>query len=527
MRAYERLLKYVKVHTTSDPNSGTHPSTLRQFDLAKILVEELKELGLTDAHVDEHCYVYATLPATPGQESAAPLGLIAHMDTADDASGENVRPQIHENYDGEAVTLPATGTVLDPKVFPFLREMKGQTLITTDGSTLLGADDKAGVAEIMTALERIIAENRPHGKLCIGFTPDEEIGEGASLFDVEGFGAAYAYTVDGGELGEKKGVNVPNVSINLPNLTEKDKGDLLFGIEQDIDFVAASFIRNAEAINEIREFLVANGGEHIDIIAKIENAEGVQNIDSIIDAADGVMVARGDLGVEIPACQVPHVQKIIIEKCNHKYKPVITATQMLDSMIRNPRPTRAEVADVANAIYDGTDAIMLSGETAAGKYPIEAVTMMGEIAEQTERYLKFEDYRDGKALEGKLNVSAAVGSAAVSMVEHIKAACIVTPTMSGQTARLISNLRPSVPIYGVTPYEWARRKMQLYWGVRPVTGYEEDSTENIISHAMYMVRREELVERGDMVIFTAGDPATNEVTGEGYMTNMLHIIQAK
>ena len=196
-------------------------------------------------------------------------------------------------------------------------------------------------------------------------------------------------------------------------------------------------------------------------------------------------------------------------------------------MIRNPRPTRAEVADVANAIYDGTDAIMLSGETAAGKYPVEAVTMMGEIAEQTERYLKFEDYRDGKALEGKLNVSAAVGSAAVSMVEHIKAACIVTPTMSGQTARLISNLRPSVPIYGVTPDEWARRKMQLYWGVRPVTGYEEDSTENIISHAMYMVRREELVERGDMVIFTAGDPATNEVTGEGYMTNMLHIIQAK
>ena len=202
MRAYERLLKYVKIHTTSDPNSGTHPSTLRQFDLAKILVEELKELGLTDAHVDEHCYVYATLPATPGQESAAPLGLIAHMDTADDASGENVRPQIHENYDGEAVTLPATGTVLDPKVFPFLREMKGQTLITTDGTTLLGADDKAGVAEIMTAVETVIREGRPHGKLCIGFTPDEEIGEGADLFDIPGFGADFAYTVDGGDAGD-------------------------------------------------------------------------------------------------------------------------------------------------------------------------------------------------------------------------------------------------------------------------------------------------------------------------------------
>ena len=202
MRAYERLLKYVKVYTTSDPNSGTHPSTMRQFDLARQLVDELKALGLVDAFVDEHCYVYATLPATPGSENAKPLGLIAHMDTTDDAPGENVNPQIHENYDGGKVVLPATGAVLDPAVFPFLTEMKGQTLITTDGATLLGADDKAGVAEIMTALERIITEKRPHGKLCIGFTPDEEIGEGASLFDVPGFGAAYAYTVDGEDVGE-------------------------------------------------------------------------------------------------------------------------------------------------------------------------------------------------------------------------------------------------------------------------------------------------------------------------------------
>ena len=202
MRAYERLLKYVKVWTTSDPESGTHPSTMRQFDLAHQLVQELKDLGLTDAHVDEHCYVYATLPATPGQESAKPLGFIAHMDTTDEASGENVNPQIHPNYDGGKVVLPATGTVLDPAQFPFLTEMKGQTLITTDGSTLLGADDKAGVSEIMTMLERVISEKRPHGKLCIGFTPDEEIGEGASLFDVEGFGAAYAYTVDGEDAGE-------------------------------------------------------------------------------------------------------------------------------------------------------------------------------------------------------------------------------------------------------------------------------------------------------------------------------------
>ena len=202
MRAYERLLKYVKVWTTSDPESGTHPSTMRQFDLAHQLVQELKDLGLTDAHVDEHCYVYATLPATPGQESAKPLGFIAHMDTTDDASGENVNPQIHPSYDGGKVVLPATGTVLDPAQFPFLTEMKGQTLITTDGSTLLGADDKAGVSELMTMLERVIAEKRPHGKLCIGFTPDEEIGEGADLFDIPGFGADFAYTVDGGDAGD-------------------------------------------------------------------------------------------------------------------------------------------------------------------------------------------------------------------------------------------------------------------------------------------------------------------------------------
>ena len=333
--------------------------------------------------------------------------------------------------------------------------------------------------------------------------------------------------INGGELGEKKGVNVPGVSVNLPNITEKDKSDLLFGIEQGIDFVAASFVRNADAIREIKELLNANGGEDIDVIAKIENAEGVENIDSIIDAADGVMVARGDLGVEIPASDVPHVQKIIIEKCNHKYKPVITATQMLDSMIRNPRPTRAEVSDVANAIYDGTDAVMLSGETAQGKYPVEAVQMMAKISESSEKFLKFADYRDSDSLRGKLNVSSAVGFAAVTMVERLNASCIVTPTMSGQTARVISNLRPSVPIYGVTPNERTRRKMQLYWGVKPVMGYEEDSTENIISHAMYMVLREGLVHRGEMVIFTAGDPATNEVSGEGYMTNMLQVIQAK
>ena len=202
MRAYERFLQYVKVYTTSDEESSTHPTTARQLDLGRMLVAQLEELGLTDARLDEYGYVYATLPATPGCEQAAGLGFIAHMDTAPGTSGENVNPQIHENYDGGDVLLPATGAVLKPAEFPFLTEMKGQTLITTDGSTLLGADDKAGVAEIMTMVERLIREGRPHGKICIGFTPDEEVGQGADLFDVDGFGAAYAYTVDGDDVGE-------------------------------------------------------------------------------------------------------------------------------------------------------------------------------------------------------------------------------------------------------------------------------------------------------------------------------------
>lgn len=202
MRAYERLLKYVQVHTTSDPNSETHPTTMRQFDLAKMLVEEMKALGIEDARVDDKCYVYGTIPATEGMERAKALGFIAHMDTADDASGENVKPVIWENYDGGDVLLPGSGAVMNVKQFPFLKEMKGQTLITTDGTTLLGADDKAGIAEILTMVERIQTEGIPHGKLCIGFTPDEEVGQGADYFDIPGFGADFAYTVDGGDVGE-------------------------------------------------------------------------------------------------------------------------------------------------------------------------------------------------------------------------------------------------------------------------------------------------------------------------------------
>ena len=311
--------------------------------------------------------------------------------------------------------------------------------------------------------------------------------------------------VNGGELGEKKGVNVPNVSINLPNLTEKDKGDLLFGIEQDIDFVAASFIRNAEAINEIREFLVANGGEHIDIIAKIENAEGVQNIDSIIDAADGVMVARGDLGVEIPACQVPHVQKIIIEKCNHKYKPVITATQMLDSMIRNPRPTRAEVTDVATAVNDNTDAVMLSGETANGKYPAEALEMMASIAEYTERFIQHEFFRyrdmDKSIYDSVANTTC---RAAVTAAHELRAKAICAPTDSGATALLLSKYRPDVDVYALSSFPHTLRQMMLFWGVTPVFAEKQTDTDTLFSRSMDKLREMHILSPDDLCVITAG-----------------------
>ena len=221
MRAYQRLLQYVQVHTTSDPATGTHPSTQRQFDLARMLADELRTLGVGDADVDEHCYVYGHLPATPGCEGRPALGLIAHMDTAPDASGEKVQPVLHENYDGRDVTLPGTGAVMKVADFPFLASMKGETLITTDGTTLLGADDKAGVAEIITAVETLIQDGLPHGPISIAFTPDEEIGEGASLFDLERFGADFGYTVDGGDVGgiEYENFNAASATVTVHGLS--------------------------------------------------------------------------------------------------------------------------------------------------------------------------------------------------------------------------------------------------------------------------------------------------------------------
>lgn len=332
---------------------------------------------------------------------------------------------------------------------------------------------------------------------------------------------------NGGELGERKGVNVPNVKIHLPGVTQKDREDILFGIEQGVDYIAASFVRNSDCIMDIREILEDNHGRDIGIIAKIENAEGVENIDEILDAADGIMVARGDLGVEIPADQVPHIQKKIIHKCNRKCKPVVTATQMLDSMISNPRPTRAEAGDVANAIYDGSDAIMLSGETAMGKYPVEAVRMMAKIAETTEAHLDYSNLQKLNKKQRKKDISMAVGFASVSTAEILKASCLVVPTMTGYTARMISSLRPKTPIYAISPSEQAVRRMQLYWGVYAMPGETEDSTRHMITNSMKIILRRKLIKKGELAVFTAGYPATNMVSGRGRSTNVMQVVEAK
>ena len=332
---------------------------------------------------------------------------------------------------------------------------------------------------------------------------------------------------NGGELGERKGVNVPNVKIHLPGVTQKDREDILFGIEQGVDYIAASFVRNSDCIMDIREILEDNHGRDIGIIAKIENAEGVENIDEILDAADGIMVARGDLGVEIPAEEVPYLQKMLIQKCNNSFKTVITATQMLDSMIRNPRPTRAEAGDVANAIYDGSDAIMLSGETAMGKYPVEAVRMMAKIAETTEAHLDYSNLQKLNKKQRKKDISMAVGFASVSTAEILKASCLVVPTMTGYTARMISSLRPKTPIYAISPSEQAVRRMQLYWGVYAMPGETEDSTRHMITNSMKIILRRKLIKKGELAVFTAGDPATNMVSGRGRSTNVMQVVEAK
>ncbi|MBQ9972514.1 MAG: pyruvate kinase [Firmicutes bacterium] len=303
-----------------------------------------------------------------------------------------------------------------------------------------------------------------------------------------------------------KGINVPNVNIKLPSLTEKDKEDIVFGIENGIDYIAASFVRKKDDVLAIRRLLAENGGDEIRIISKIENKEGLNNIDEIIEVSDGIMVARGDLGVEIPEEEVPLAQKMIIKKCNSLGKIVVTATQMLDSMMRNPRPTRAEVTDVANAIFDGTDAIMLSGETAAGKYPIESIRKMVDIALSTEAAMDC-SYIRARIVDAKVDVVAdAIGNCTVLAAGQVDAGAILTPTTSGKTAFLVAKFRPETPIIALTYQENVARRLSLCWGTSAIMIDEEEHSKEIYASSIAAVKEKGLVKDGDIVVITAGVP---------------------
>lgn len=321
-----------------------------------------------------------------------------------------------------------------------------------------------------------------------------------------------------GVLKSHKGVNVPDTKINLPSLTEKDVSDIKFGIENGIDFIAASFIRKAQDVLDIRKVLEENHGEDIQIISKVESQEGVDNLEEIIDASDGIMVARGDLGVEIKTETMPIIQKIIIRKTCYSGKPVITATQMLDSMIRNPRPTRAEVTDVANAILDGTDAIMLSGETAAGNYPIEAVKVMNSIALNIEASKDFHDNSDKRFDWIDATITNAISRSTRVISEQLQSSAIITATASGATSRAISKFRPMVPIIAATYNENVMRKLALVWGVYPVLSKNSELTDEVIDRAIIASLDRSYIEEGDLVVVTAGLPV-----GVSGTTNLIKV----
>ncbi len=327
--------------------------------------------------------------------------------------------------------------------------------------------------------------------------------------------------MNNGVLKNKKGVNVPGVSLNLPGLADKDRDDILFGIKEKVDFIAASFIRNNRDVLEIRQLLEENDGHYINIIPKIENQEGIDNIHEILEISEGLMVARGDMGVEIPPESVPMVQKELIKICNQLGKPVITATQMLDSMQHNPRCTRAEASDVANAIYDGSDAVMLSGETAAGDYPEEAVTTMAKIAvsaEQAQDYKKMLSYR---TKQQQTNLVTAIGVSVAHTALNLNCKAIVASTESGHTARMISKYRPKSDIIAVTPNDYVARQLQLVWGVTPIIKGGQKDTDGVLNTSVSVTIDQGYADTGDLLIITAGVP-----TGEAGTTNLmkLHIV---
>ena len=328
--------------------------------------------------------------------------------------------------------------------------------------------------------------------------------------------------IHGGKISNHKGINLPNVNLNMQYMSEQDKADILFGIEQDVDYIAASFVRSAEDIKTVRELLDANGGREIKVIAKIESTQGIENFEEILQLADGIMVARGDMGVEVAYEKLPGIQKRFIRRCVQSGKLVITATQMLESMITSPMPTRAEITDVANAVFDGTTAVMLSGETAAGNYPVEAVETMAKIAEQAEADQPGTAGREQIWHEMDAeDVTNAVGHAACTLAKDIKAGAIMAITKTGYTAMRMSKFRPVTMIIGATPYEKTFHQLSLVWGVCPIIANYRYEIEELFAHCARKAIRAELIQKEDKVVITAGLPV--DVPGN---TNIIRVVEA-
>lgn len=406
-------------------------------------------------------------------------------------------------------------------------------MLDTKGPEIRTGDFKNGVAELVEGQEftlttrAIIGDDSICSITYSGLPKDVKVGDSILIDDglielkvieIVNDTDIKCIVINPGPIKNHKGVNIPRIKVNLPAITQKDVEDILFGIENNIDFIAASFIRKASDVIEIRRVLEDHKANNIQIISKIENQEGVDNIEEIIQVSDGIMVARGDLGVEIPTEEIPLVQKAIIKKCNEEGKPVITATQMLDSMMRNPRPTRAEVTDVANAIFDGTDAIMLSGETAAGKYPLEAVKTMANIALRTEHSLDYKEMLRNKSIGKDITVTNAISHATCSTAEDLGAAAIVTATSSGYTARAVSKFRPSAPIVAVTPKKDVMRKLMLVWGVYPILSRGADTTDEVIDSSVQSAIERNYIKQGDLIVITAGIPV-----GVAGSTNLIKV----
>jgi len=374
--------------------------------------------------------------------------------------------------------------------------------------------DVVGTKEMVhVSYEGLPADVAPGTRILI----DDGLAE-LQVVSIENGTEIHCQAMNYGVLSNRKGVNVPATNIQLPAMTETDRNDILFGLEEGIDMIFASFIRSAGDILAIRALCEENGGERVQIFAKIESEQGVNNLDEILSVADGIMVARGDLGVEIPTERVPLVQKSIIRKANLAGKSVITATQMLDSMQRNPRPTRAEVNDVANAILDGSDAIMLSGETAAGKYPVEAVRQMRVIAEMMEKspdFLRTIESRDSWV---SVDVSSAISRSTCIIAQQVQLAAIVASTASGFTARQISRYRPVTPVIAVTPSEQTYHQLALVWGVFPVLSTVSKGTDELIERCILAALSTDFCHEGDQIVLTAGIPV-----GQGVSTNFIKV----